>query len=246
MDNEAEIKFLERILPISRFFTTPHISESTSKLLWILFILNSMFILIFSKVIKIKEITLLAFNIELSEKYLLIFISLAATILFIKIIFNYWSDKTNWQYELALHLHKFIELKKEVDGKRILLAPDTEKLYSHITERHTKLSNKFTKCQQSLEACRYLENPTTQEIEIYKFQEMKYNFISAILHKANKEHDIKMQQNHIASENISNHLDKLCKVITSVTKQKYITLISNFLLPTSTFIYIIYMLSISA
>ncbi|MEL0566785.1 hypothetical protein [Citrobacter werkmanii] len=242
MDNETEIKFLEKIIPISRFYTTPYISENTSKLLWTLFILNSIFILLFSKIISIKEVTLLIFNIELSVEYLLIFISLAAVIICIKTLSNYWADRINWIYEFELNSQKFLALQKEVEDKHISLVTDTYHLQTLITERHSRLNYKFIKSQQVVAEFRNLENLTKQEMDIKRFQEMKHQFILSTLHKANKDSERKIEENRILSQNIINHLEKLHKVILSVKKQKRITFMNNFLLPALTLIYIIYML----
>lgn len=242
MDNDAKIKFLERIIPISKFFTTPYISESTSKLLWTLTILHFLFILLFLKIIQIKEITLLIFNIELSVYYLLIFISLSAFIVFVKIIFNYWSDITNWHYEFELNTQKFARLRQEIEVNRQSLLIETDSLYNQVFTRHGRLSYQFTKSQQALSQHENLENPSAQEKNIREFLGMKYNFILNLLKKANVKHEQQIKENRQTSENLSENLEKLYKVVKSIKKQRRITFASNFLLPLTSFIYIIFML----
>ncbi|MEH4931561.1 hypothetical protein [Enterobacter cloacae] len=242
MDNDAKIKFLERIIPLSKFFTTPYISEGTSKLLWTLTILHFLFILLFLKIIEIKEITLLIFNIELSVFYLLIFISLSAFIVFVKIIFNYWSDITNWHYEFELNTQKFARLRQDIELNRQSLLIETDSLYNEAFSRHGKLSYQFTKSQQALSQHGNLENPSAQEKNIKEFFDIKYNFILTLLKKANVKHEQQIKENRQASENLSDNLEKLYKVVKSIKKQRRITFVSNFLLPLTSFIYIIFML----
>lgn len=245
MDNDAKIKFLEKIIPISKFFTTPYISDSTSKLLWTLTILNFLFILLFLKIIQIKEITLLIFNIELSVYYLLIFISLSAIMVFVKIVFNYWSDKTNWHYEFELNTQKFASLRQEIEVNRQSLIIETDSLYNQVFARHGRLSHQFTKSQQALSQHDNLNNPSAQDKNIKKFLDIKYNFILTLLKKANEKHEQQIKENRQISQDLTEDLEKLYKVIKSIKKQKRITFASNFLLPLISFIYIIFMLCIS-
>lgn len=244
MTANEKTKFLERIISISRSYTTSYFSSETTKLLWMYFIFNSIFILSYQKLITIKELTLLSFNFEMSLNQVSILTSLASLTLLIKIFLNIKTDRLNKKYELELNNIKFSELVSEVRYENSKIKQESLDNLFKINEKHKKLSQKFLKYQSARRVHEDIDNNNPQHIDIANFLEARYNFITSTLKKTNCKNDIIVTNTLHDIMNIEKQLDKLSILKKSEKKIRNIDYFSNLTLPVLSTTYTFYILFI--
>ncbi|HBL6082941.1 TPA: hypothetical protein LR665_004249 [Enterobacter hormaechei] len=240
MNTEDKIQFLERIIPISRFYTKSYISDKTSKLLWIFFTLNSIYILLFTKTITIKELSIYIFSIEINPKQLITLISISALAILIKATLSIRSDLKNNRYEFDLNSYKFSILNREMSDAHTQLMHQTALNFNLMNERGDRLSQLYIKALAKKAHYDLMQPISPQDKEIRAFYNAKYKFIEAILQTKNKK-DAKMveeikRQTRISSSNI----ESLFLVVKSYKRQWWITTVINFAPPLLAVLYTLY------
>ncbi|WP_262260836.1 hypothetical protein [Serratia proteamaculans] len=241
MKTEEQIKFLERIIPISRFYTTPYISEKTSKLIWVFFILSSIYILLFSKIVMIRELSIYGLSIQIEPNKLIILISISAFSILIKALVDFYGDINNNRYEFELNTHKFRVLNKDISNAHAQLMHETESNFTFMSERRGKLTRAYEKALNEKRSYNFSHPPSYQDIEIKEFFDLKYNFTLSIIKKFNNNSDEAIKKTRSNTMIFSTNIESLSVVVKSYKKQWWITTLTNFTPSVLTLLYIFYM-----
>lgn len=241
MKIEQQIKFLERIIPISRFYTTSYISEKTSKLIWAFFVLNSIYILLFTKTITIKELTIYVFSIEIDPNQLMILITIAALAILIKVLMNVRGDFKNNRYDFELNTCKFKKLNEEISCTQALLMDETTFHFKTMNVRIDKLNKAFEKALKEKNRFDIPHSLSYQDKDIRAFCNAKFDFISFTLKRAHTQNDAIMQEIRNQTRILSSNIESLGVVVKSYKKQWWVTTLTNFIPPVLTIIYTFYM-----
>ncbi len=241
MNIEEQIKFLERIIPISRFYTTSYISEKTSKLIWIFFVLNSAYILLFTKKIAIKELTIYVFSIGIDQNLLMMLISISALAILINVFMNIRGDLKNNRHDLELNTYKFKKLKEEIFLARALLRNKTAFNFTTIKVRTDKLNQIFEKTLKEKSHYDISHSLSHQDKDIRAFCNAKFDFISLTLKRAHMQNDAIVQELRNQTMISGSNIESLGVVVKSYKKQWWVTTLTNFIPPVLTIIYTFYM-----
>lgn len=227
-------------MPISRFYTTSYISEKTSKLLWIFFTINSIYILIFNKSITIKELSIYVFSIEINPKQLITLITISALAVLIKAFLSIRGDIKNNRYELELNSYKFSILNREIADAHTLLMNQTALNFTHMNARGDKLGQAYIKALEKKDNCILMQPISPQDEAIRAFYIAKYKFIESILQNKNKQDAEMVEQIKRQTETSSSNIENLYMVVKSYKKQWWITTLTNFAPPSLTILYTLY------
>ncbi|QPS89000.1 hypothetical protein I6G46_08605 [Serratia plymuthica] len=241
MKTEEQIKFLERIIPISRFYTKPYISEKTSKLIWMFFILSSIYILLFSKVITIREFSIYGLSIQIELNKLIALLSISAPAILIKALMDLYGDIKNNRYELELNAHKFRVLNKDISNAHAQLMHETESNFTFMSERRGKLTRAYEKALNEKRSYNASHSPSYQEVEMKAFFDLKCNFILSVIEKFNNKSDEVIKEKRNNTMIFSTNIESLSVVVKSYKKQWWITTLTNFTPSVLTLFYIFYM-----
>ncbi|UAK20222.1 hypothetical protein [Kluyvera sp. CRP] len=239
-EEEENVIFLERIIPISRFYTTSYISEKTSKLIWIFFALNSIYILLHTKIITLKELSIYFFSFGVVPNQLSKLIFISAVAIFIKAIVSFLGDIKNNRYERALNAYKLRILSRDIIGKHISLMDDTKSTFSSMNEQREKLNQELNEAQDKKNNHNPSLKTSPQEKRIRDFHEKKYNHILLKVQKNNLKNDEDIKELSRLTDISGLHIKSLYLISKSYKKQWWITTLTNFIPPSITIIYTFY------
>lgn len=240
MNEEEKILFLERIIPISRFYTTSYISEKTSKLLWAFFTVNSIYILLFTKTITIKELSIYVFSFEINPNQLITLITISALAISIKAFLSIRGDIKNNRYEFDLYSYKFSILIREMSEAHKQLTNQTALNFTLMNERGDRLGRAYLKVMTEKGIYDLMQPLSSQDKEIRAFYKAKFKFIETTLQNKNKKDAKIVEEIQRLTKVSSSNIESLHMVVNSYRKQWWITTITNFAPPLLTIIYTFY------